>query len=438
MQIYTYPSPAANRKVERIARRSIDFKRKEIRAVERILSDVEKNGDKALIAYTNRFDAPNLTLTELRVSPNEFQAAAKRVDPAFLNSLNRAISQIESFHRQQMPKSWIDTRRSGTFLGQMVNPVDSAGIYVPGGKGGSTPLVSSVLMGAIPAKIAGVGRITLVTPPTPDGHINPYLLTAAQKVSVDAVYKLGSAWAIAALAYGTESVPRSDIIVGPGNIYVTLAKKLVAGRVGIDMIAGPSEILIIADHSATPEFVAADLLSQAEHDPLASAILVTTCKGLAKAVQKAVAGQMETLSRQDIASSSIQNFGAIMTVSDMQTAIELSNRFAPEHLELCVENPFDIVGQIRNAGAIFMGHYAPEPLGDYLAGPNHVLPTAGTARFSSALSVEHFIKKTSLIHYSQAAFHKEAPDVARLADIEGLGAHAHAIRIRMNQKPSGK
>jgi histidinol dehydrogenase len=432
MQIFTYPSQAAQHRVERIARRSIDFGKKEIRAVERILKDVRQRGDQALIDYTQRFDAPSLTVEKLKVGQEELKEAAARVDRTFRGTLKRAISQIESFHRQQLPRSWFDARRAGTFLGQMVHPVDSAGIYVPGGKSGSTPLVSSVLMGAIPAKIAGVSRICLVTPPTADGSINPHLLAAAHQVGVDAVYKLGSAWAIAALAYGTESVPRADVIVGPGNIYVTLAKKLVAGTVGIDMLAGPSEILVLADHSARADFVAADLLSQAEHDPLASAVMVTDSKALARAVQTALAEQLESLDRREIARQAIDHFGAILVVADMHRAVDLANRFAPEHLELCVENPFAIVGQIRNAGAVFMGHYTPEPIGDYLAGPNHVLPTAGTARFSSALSVEHFIKKTSLIHYSPDALQREGQDVTRLAHIEGLDAHARAVQVRLS------
>jgi histidinol dehydrogenase len=347
--------------------------------------------------------------------------------------LNRAITQIESFHQQQLDKSWINIKRPGTFLGQMVNPVDAAGIYVPGGKGGQTPLVSSVLMGVIPAKIAGVKHIAMVTPPTKNGAVNPHLLVAAKKVGVDALYKVGSAWAIAALAYGTETIPKVDVIVGPGNIYVTIAKKIVSGTVGIDMIAGPSEILIIADDTAIPEFSAADLLSQAEHDPLASAILVTDSMDTANSVALAVNEQLKNLSRKEIAEQSLSRFGAIIVVSDLDAAIELSNRIAPEHLELQIRDPLTRVGQIRNAGAVFLGNYTPEPMGDYMAGPNHVLPTAGTARFSSALSVDTFVKKTSLIRYSRAAFEREARDVIRLAEIEGLGAHANSVKIRLKQ-----
>jgi histidinol dehydrogenase len=313
----------------------------------------------------------------------------------------------------------------------MVNPVDAAGVYVPGGLGGKTPLVSSVLMGVIPAKVAGVKHIAMATPPNRNGKIDPHLLTAAKKVGVDAVYKVGSAWAIAAFAYGTETIPKVDVIVGPGNIYVTIAKKIVSGTVGIDMIAGPSEILVIADSAANPAFIAADLLSQAEHDILSSAILVTNSKDMAKAVALAVDEQLKVLKRKEIAEKSIARFGAIIVVPDIDAAVELSNRIAPEHLELHIKDSFSMIGQIHNAGAVFLGDYTPEPVGDYIAGPNHVLPTAGTAKFSSALSVDNFVKKTSLIRYSKAAFEREAGDIIRLAEIEGLDAHANAVKVRL-------
>ena len=433
MKIYNYPSRSANARVASIVNRGLSFKKKDYIAVTRILEDVRKNRDKALVKYVNRYDSPDLDVKSIQVTRQEIDAAAKKVDRPFIRSLNRAISQIKAFHKQQLSKSWINTDRQGVFLGQIVNPVDAAGLYVPGGKGGSTPLVSSVLMGAIPAKIAGVNHISMATPPTKDGSVNPHLLIAAQKVGVDAIYKIGSAWAIAALAYGTETVKKTDVIVGPGNIYVTLAKKIVAGTVGIDMIAGPSEILVIADSTANPEFTAADLLSQAEHDPLASAMLVTSSGEMAKAVADAVEKQLKNLSRKEIAVESISRYGAIMVTSDIAAAIELSNQIAPEHLELHIKDPFEHIGQIRNAGAVFLGDYTPEPVGDYIAGPNHVLPTAGTARFASALSVDHFIKKTSLIHYSRDAFMDEAKDIIRLAEIEGLDAHVNSIKIRLKK-----
>lgn len=432
MKIFKYPSAAAEKKLKSIVGREIDFRKKDVQVVTRILREIKKEGDAALIRYSRQFDAPKMKLTELAVTPEEIAVAGKKVGRTFMRALNRAASQIESFHRQQLPKSWIDTRREGTLLGQMVHPVDAAGVYVPGGKGGSTPLVSSVLMGAIPAKIAGVSRVVMATPPTPTGDVAPELLVAAKKAGVDAVYKAGSAWAIGALAYGTETVPKVNVIVGPGNIYVTLAKKLVAGTVGIDMIAGPSEILVLADQTANPEFVAADLLSQAEHDVLASAVLVTDSNEIAQAVKVAVEAQVEALARADIARQSLSAFGAILVVDKMETAVGLANRIAPEHLELQVAEPMALAPRLRNAGAVFLGSHTPEPVGDYVAGPNHVLPTAGTARFSSALSVEHFIKKTSLIRYTPEAFNKEARDIICLANVEGLGAHANAIQVRLD------
>ena len=431
MKIYEYPSKAAEKKLEAIVNRGLRFSKKDIANVTRILEDIRKNGDAALVKYATRYDSPGLTAASLEVSPNEFKTAKKCVDRKFVRALNRASDQIARFHERQMTNSWITMEREGTLLGQLVNPVDRVGVYVPGGTGGKTPLVSSVLMGVIPAKIAGVEHIAMVTPSTKDGTIDPHLLFAAKKVGVQSVYKVGSAWAIAALAYGTETIPKVDVIVGPGNIYVTIAKKIVAGTVGIDMIAGPSEILVIADDTANPEFIAADLLSQAEHDTMASAVLVTTSKKIAAAVVSAVRIQLENLARKEIAQESLVRYGAILVVPDLSAALELANRIAPEHLELLIKDPFEQIRQIRNAGAVFVGNFTPEPVGDYMAGPNHVLPTAGTARFASALSVDHFIKKTSLIHYTEEAFKREAKDIVRLAEVEGLDAHAKSIKIRL-------
>jgi histidinol dehydrogenase len=434
MKIHKYPSAEADKLLERIVGRQLVHAKKELTAVQRILEDVRKNGDKAMMAYTRQFDAPQLTIEQLEVTADEMAAAQRQVDGSFKRALNRAADQIAAFHRKQLPRSWFDTPRPGTFLGQMVHPVDAAGVYVPGGKGGETPLVSSVLMGAIPAKIAGVARVVMMTPPNRDGGVNPYLLVAAKKVGVDKVYKAGSAWAIAALTFGTETIAKVNVIVGPGNIYVTLAKKLVAGTVQIDIIAGPSEVLVIADAQADPEFVAADLLSQAEHDPLASAVLVTDSYPLAESVRDALERQVVQLSRREIAEQSLRAFGALIVVPDLTTAIDLSNRIAPEHLELQVRDPFAHVGNIRHAGAVFLGSHTPEAVGDYVAGPNHVLPTAGTARFSSALSVSHFMKHTSLIHYTAEAFRKEAVDIMRLANIEGLEGHARSVAVRLTAK----
>lgn len=430
MKIFNYPSKTAESKVAATINRGLAFRKKDYQSVGRILEDVRLRGDEAVLKYARQFDAPRLTMNSIKVSARELDAASRKVDRSFARSLNRAVSQIESFHRQQAPQSWVDTSRPGTLLGQLVNPVDAAGIYVPGARGGETPLVSTVLMTAIPAKIARVANVIMVTPSTRAGEVNPHLLAAARKVGVNHIYKIGSAWAIAALAYGTETIPRVDVIAGPGNIYVTLAKKLVSGTVGIDMVAGPSEVLVIADESAKPEFAAADLLAQAEHDALSSAVLITNSVDLARAVAEEVDRQSASLPRRDIVRESLQRFGAIFTVTDLADAVALANRIAPEHLELLVADPFEYLGQIRHAGAIFLGHYAPEPMGDYIAGPNHVLPTAGTARFASALSVGHFIKTSSIIHYSRTAFNKEAADVKRLAEIEGLEAHARAIRVR--------
>jgi histidinol dehydrogenase len=433
MKIFDYPSESASRQLDRIVHRGLSYGRKELSQVQRILDDVRKKGDQALIDYSRRFDAPRMEIAQLEVSAAEMASAEKQVDRSFKQALGRAVEQIASFHRKQLPRSWMDTPRPGTFMGQMVRPVDAAGVYVPGATGGATPLVSSVLMGAIPAKIAGVPRVVMATPPTRDGGVSPHLLVAAKKAGVDQVYKVGSAWAIAALTFGTATIPKVDVIVGPGNIYVTLAKKLVAGSVQIDMIAGPSEILVIADSLADPEYVAADLLAQAEHDSRASAVLVTDDRRLAEKVRDALARQVAELPRCDIARASLKAFGALIVVPDLKTAVALSNSIAPEHLELQVSDPFALLSEIKHAGAVFLGRYTPEAIGDYVAGPNHVLPTAGTARFSSALSVSHFIKHTSVIHYSAEAFRKEAGDVACLARIEGLEAHARTIDIRKKE-----
>jgi histidinol dehydrogenase len=431
MKIYQYPSKTAESKVSALINRGLSFRKKDYQTVSRILEDVRRNGDDAVLKYARRFDAPDLSLDAMKVGVQEMVAASKKVDRAFVRAMNRAASQIEAFHRQQVRQSWIDTRRPGVLLGQMVNPVDAAGIYVPGARGGETPLVSTVLMTAIPAKIAGVKNIVMVTPSTRDGGVNPHLLAAAGKVGIKQIFKIGSAWAIAALAYGTATIPRVDVIAGPGNIYVTLAKKIVSGTVGIDMIAGPSEVLVIADDSANPSFAAADLLAQAEHDALSSAILVTDSAGIAAAVAAELEKQLAALTRQEIAAASLSGFGAIFVVPNLEAAVNLANRIAPEHLELQINDPFEYVGKIRHAGAVFLGHYTPEPIGDYAAGPNHVLPTAGTARFASALSVDHFTKKTSIIHYAQSALKQEAADVMRLAEVEGLNAHVNSIKVRL-------
>ena len=430
MEILKYPSSKAEEKVLATIERGLGFTEKDYEDVNAYIESVKTEGDKAVCHYTNKFDSKHVTEESLKVTEKEFQEACEQVEDKFLKALDKAVTQIESFHLKQNQNSWIDTPREGVMLGQMVKPIGAAGIYAPGATGGKTPLVSSVVMGGVPAKVAGVESISLMTPPMENGKINPYILATAQRVGIDNVFKAGSAWAIAALAYGTKIIPKVDVIVGPGNLYVTLAKKIVSGIVGIDMIAGPSEILIIADKDADPNCIAADLLSQAEHDIMASAMLVTDSEDVAQKTKTCVEEQLEKLSRKDIASKSINDFGTIMVVPDIDTAINLSNRLAPEHLELLIKNPFEYVQKIKNAGAIFLGPYTPEPIGDYIAGPNHVLPTAGTARFSSALSVENFTKKTSLIQYSKKAFEREADEVITLAEIEGLDGHANSIKVR--------
>jgi histidinol dehydrogenase len=427
------PIVAAEKKMKSIIGRDIDFRRSDVQAVTRILNDVKRNGDSALIRYSRQFDAPRMTIEEMAITPDEIAAAAKQVDRAFMRALNRAASQIEHFHRQQLPKSWIDTRRSGTFLGQIVNPVDAAGVYVPGGTGGKTHWSPQCSWGhscqnrrrtqggdGHPAHGFGGGG-----PPSSRGGEKSRGGRRLQGGQRMGHWRPG-------LRYGT--IPGVNVIVGPGNIFVTLAKKIVAGTVGIDMIAGPSEILVIADGTADPIFTAADLLSQAEHDPLASAILVTDSAELAQSVKAAVETQLESLAPCGYRPPKPGCFRRHHGCEHPDAAIDLANLIAPEHLELQVADPMAVAPRIRNAGAIFLGHYTPEPVGDYMAGPNHVLPTAGTARFSSALSVDHFMKKTSLIRYSPAAFRREARDIMCLANVEGLGAHANAIQVRLEKR----
>jgi len=400
-------------------------------AVDEIIASVRSNGDQALIDYSQRFDGSTLTAHQLKVSEAEFLAAEQEVSPAFQATLDKAIARIRSFHEHEKEDSWVVTRDDGTITGRLVHPVDSAGLYVPGGQGGKTPLVSSVLMNGIPAAIAGVKRVVMLTPPNREGSINPALLVAARKVGIHEVYKAGSAWGIAALAYGTKSIAPVEVIVGPGNQFVTEAKKQVSGRVRIDMIAGPSEVLIIADDSAKPAFIAADMLAQAEHDPMALAMLVTTSKRVAHAVTVEIDRLLPLLSRQDIATQSISQRGVILIADSVNAALDLANDFAAEHLELMLADPYHAMTRIRHAGAIFLGNHSPEATGDYLAGPNHVLPTMGTARFSSALGVETFLKKSSLISYSRASLLADADDIQSLANLEGLSAHALSVAIRV-------
>jgi len=413
-----------------LSRRSFDIPEDVEKSVKEIVDEVKRDGDKALCSLNRRFDCPDFDASMLKVSENELEEALDKVDEGLLSAIKKARDKISAFHERQLPDSWFQTGEEGVILGQMVRPVDSAGLYVPGGQGGKTPLVSSVLMNAIPAKIAGVNRIILCTPPGEDGGVSPALLAAARICGVHEVYRAGSAWAIAAMAFGTETISPVDVIAGPGNIFVTAAKKLVSGQVAIDMIAGPSEILIIADESARADFVAADMLSQAEHDKMATSILVTTSNHLAEKTCKELERQLGQLERAETARASLKNNGLAIVTGDLDNACDIANQIGPEHLELMVKEPWALVPRIRHAGAIFLGAYSPEPIGDYIAGPNHVLPTMGTARFSSALGVETFIKRSSLIFYSRKGFLDDADEVMKLAEVEGLTAHLKSIKVR--------
>ena len=399
--------------------------------VAKILEDVKREGDEALFGYTARFDGAHLDAETVRVTEQEIQEAYDQIDEELLGIIRRALHNIRTYHEKQRQNSWFDSRPDGTILGQKVTALARVGVYVPGGK---AAYPSSVLMNIAPAKAAGVDEIIMVTPPDKNGKVTPTTLVAAKEAGADVVYKIGGAQAIGALAYGTESIPKVDKIVGPGNIYVALAKKAVYGHVSIDAIAGPSEILVIADDSANPSYVAADLLSQAEHDELASAILVTTSEELADAVSKEVDRFTAQLSRKEIIQKSLDNYGYILIAESMDEAISIANEIASEHLEIQTKNPYDVMTKIRNAGAIFIGEYSSEPLGDYFAGPNHVLPTNGTAKFFSPLSVDDFIKKSSIIAYSKEALEKVHEDIESFAAAERLTAHANSIHIRFNKE----
>ncbi|MBD2742701.1 histidinol dehydrogenase [Coleofasciculus sp. FACHB-1120] len=399
--------------------------------VREVLQAVKRQGDKALLHYTAEFDRQTLNSEQLRVSGSELDAAYQQVSKELLNAIQLARQQIEAFHRQRVPKSWVQFGDDEIVLGKRYTPVDRAGLYVPGGRA-SYP--STVLMNAIPAKVAGVPRIVMVTPPGQEKTINAAVLVAAQEAGVQEIYRIGGAQAIAALAYGTETIPKVDVITGPGNIYVTLAKKLVYGTVGIDSLAGPSEVLIIADENANPVYVAADMLAQAEHDPMAAAILLTTEAGLAKKVQLEVERQLEDHPRRLLTEKAIAHYGLIVVVDSLLVAADLSNEFAPEHLELEVQEPWDLLEKIRHAGAIFLGSSTPEAVGDYLAGPNHTLPTSGAARYASALGVETFLKHSSLIQYSPTALQKLGNAIQILAQAEGLPSHADSVRLRIEKR----
>jgi histidinol dehydrogenase len=410
-------------------RKRAEFSDEEVATVRKIITSVKEEGDQALVAFTKQFDG--VELDSLHVEEAELAEATQAVEPKLMTALRHAAERIRRFHEKQLTASWIMEEADGTILGQRVHPLERVGVYVPGGR---AVYPSTVLMNVIPAVVAGVKEVVMVTPPQPDGSIPAATLAAATVAGVNQVVKVGGAQAVAALAYGTASVPKVDKIVGPGNRFVALAKQLVFGEVDIDSVAGPSEIVVITDETADPVFVAADLLSQAEHGEDSSAILITTSADLATNVQTEVARQCKRLERGRIAQTALEKYGAITVVGDLQEAAELSNQLAPEHLELMVADPWGLLGRIRHAGAVFLGPYSTEPLGDYVAGPNHVLPTAGTARFFSPLGVDHFLKKSSLLCYGKEALLRDGPQAMALAEAEGLGAHAAAIRVRLERE----
>lgn len=400
-------------------------------AVADILANVKEKGDEALFSYTKEFDKVEVTPETIRVTEAEIEEAYKAVDASLLEVIRKALVNIRSYHEKQRQNSWFTSTENGTMLGQKVTPLNRVGVYVPGGK---AVYPSSVLMNIVPAKVAGVPHIVMTTPPGKDGKVNPSTLVAAKEAGADEIYKVGGAQAIGALAYGTASIPKVDKIVGPGNIFVALAKKAVYGHVSIDSIAGPSEILVLADETANAHYVSADLLSQAEHDEMASAILITTSTELAQNVEKEIEGYLKVLSRKEIIEKSLENFGYILIAEDMDEAIEAANEIASEHMEIVTKNAFEVMMKVRNAGAIFIGEYSSEPLGDYFAGPNHVLPTNGTAKFFSALSVDDFIKKSSIVYYSRSALQEIHKDIIQFASSEQLTAHANSIAVRFEEE----
>jgi len=428
MQFLDISEEGFQAKFDALVERGEESGREVEEVVQGIISDVRRRGDEALVEYTRRFDRVEWDAAALEVTPAEFDRALSLVNEQDLAALKLAVERVARFHEKQKQQSWLSTEEPDVMVGQKVTPLAKVGIYVPGGK---ACYPSSVIMNAVPAKVAGVGEVIMVAP-APGGETNPHVLAAAKLAGVDRVFKIGGAQAVAALAYGTGTIPRVDKITGPGNIYVATAKKLVFGQVGIDMIAGPSEILVINDGSGNPSHIAADLLSQAEHDELASSVLITTCRSFGERVAAEVERQLKELSREVIARKSWESFGVIIVAGNLDEAIAFSNRIAPEHLELAVENPFEILPLITNAGAIFMGHYTPEASGDYLAGPNHTLPTGGTARFFSPLSVDDFVKKSSIIHFTKGGLQRVGQDIVRIAGMEGLDAHGRSVSLRLD------
>lgn len=431
MQIVKLTSQTKKNILEQLLKRSPSSYTGFEESVHEIIKNVKERGDEAVFAYTKQFDGAQISSENVRVTSSEIDEAYEKVDEKLLAVIRKSLVNIRSYHEKQKRYSWFDSTEDGTLLGQKITPLATVGVYVPGGK---AVYPSSVLMNVVPAKVAGVKRIVMTTPPARDGKIPPSTLVAAKEAGVDEIYKVGGAQAIAALAFGTESIPKADKITGPGNIYVALAKKAVYGHVSIDSVAGPSEILVLADETADPRYVAADLLSQAEHDEMASAILVTTSETLANDVVKEIKGFLQTLSRADIIRKSLEQYGFILLAENMADAVDAVNEIASEHLEIVTKDAFQVMTKIRNAGAIFIGEYSSEPLGDYFAGPNHVLPTNGTAKFFSPLSVDDFIKKSSIVYYSKEALAPVHDDIIAFAQAEQLTAHANSIRVRFEEQ----
>lgn len=427
MRIITLDQTTKKNLLEDLLQRSPSQYPEQEETVRRIVSTVQQEGDRAVFAYEEQFDHVSMDENSIEVSEAEVKEAYEMVEPALLSVMRKALVNIRAYHEKQVEQSWFTSQPKGVILGQKITPLDTVGVYVPGGK---AVYPSSVLMNIVPAKIAGVPRIVMCTPPGKDGKVNPNTLVAAKEAGADRIFKVGGAQAIAAMAFGTASIPRADKIVGPGNIYVALAKKAVFGYTGIDSIAGPSEILVLADDSADPKYVAADLLSQAEHDEMASAILITTSQEMARRVSEEVDRYLKTLSRREIIEKSLDRFGYLLVAEDLDAAIDAANEIAPEHMEILTREPFEVMTRIRNAGAIFLGPYSSEPLGDYFAGPNHVLPTNGTARFFSALGVDAFVKRSSIISYSREALEAIHTDIETFAKCEQLTAHANSIAVR--------
>lgn len=427
LNILSYNKNECNSIVEQILNRSQIEEKNIQETVNQIIKEIKEKKNKALFDYTKKFDKIKINSKTIKINKKEIEESYKKTDKKLIEIIKKSSERIKKFHEKQKTNSWFETSENGEILGQMIKPIENVGVYVPGGK---AAYPSSVLMNVIPAKVAGVKNIIMTTPAQDDGTVYPTTIVAAKEAGADHIYKVGGAQAIAALAFGTESIPKVDKIVGPGNIYVALAKRTVYGYVNIDSVAGPSEILIIADSSANPVYVAADMLSQAEHDELASSILITTDEQLAIKVDEELDRQTEKLERKEIIKKSFENFGAIIVTKTIDEATYLANKIAPEHLEICVNSPFEILPKIQNAGAIFLGHYSPEPLGDYMAGPNHVIPTGGTARFFSPLCIDDFIKKSSIISFDKNALKPLYKDIINFAEAEGLTAHANAIRVR--------